>query len=68
MADILKIYGKPTCPHTLRALDAHPHALFVDVLENQSNMDEMLIYSEGRRRVPVIVQDGKATVGFNGGS
>lgn len=43
-------------------------ATFVDVLEKQENMDEMLVHSDGRRRIPVIVENGKATVGYNGGS
>jgi len=31
-------------------------------------MADMLKHSQGQRRVPVIVADGKATVGFDGGS
>ncbi len=67
MAEIL-IYGKPTCPHTRRALDAHPDAKFIDVLMNPSDMEEMLKLSEGRRRIPVVVKNGQVTVGYNGGS
>ena len=29
-------------------------------------MAELLKYSGGARRVPVVVEDGKATVGYNG--
>lgn len=29
-------------------------------------MEEMLKYSDGRRRVPVIVADGTVTVGYGG--
>ena len=29
-------------------------------------MEEMLKYSNGQRQVPVIVEDGKATVGYGG--
>jgi len=64
----LIIYGKPTCPHTKRALQAYPQALFVDVLSSPENMDRMLTLSAGQRRVPVIVRDGKAEVGYRGGS
>ncbi len=67
MAETL-IYGKPTCPHTRRALDAFPHARFIDVLMNPADLEEMLHLSEGRRRIPVIVEDGKPTVGYKGGS
>ncbi|EPR34451.1 hypothetical protein dsat_0099 [Alkalidesulfovibrio alkalitolerans DSM 16529] len=31
-------------------------------------MEEMLAHSGGQRRVPVIVEGGKVTVGFAGGS
>lgn len=31
-------------------------------------MEEMLAHSGGQRRVPVIVEHGKVTVGFAGGS
>jgi len=67
MAEIL-IYGKPTCPHTKRALNAYPDAKFMDVLLTQENMDAMLKYSNGQRRVPIIVEEGKATIGYKGGS
>jgi len=29
-------------------------------------MNELLKYSGGARRVPVVVENGKATVGYNG--
>ncbi len=29
-------------------------------------MEEMLEHSDGRREVPVIVEDGKATIGYGG--
>jgi len=31
-------------------------------------MEKMLAASNGARKVPVIVQDGKVTIGFGGGS
>ena len=68
MSDAVIIYGKPNCPHTRRALDANPDARFIDVLMSPSDMDEMLKLSDGRRRVPVIVSNGEASVGYNGGS
>lgn len=67
MAEIL-IYGKPTCPHTKRALEANPKAKFLDVVLSQENMDAMLKHSGGQRRVPVIVEEGRVTVGYKGGS
>lgn len=62
------IYGKPTCPHTKRALEAHPQAEFVDVLLSDENMNKMLALSDGRRRIPVIVDGDTISLGFNGGS
>lgn len=67
MSEIV-IYGKQGCPHTRRALEAHPGARFVDVLLSPADLDEMLRLSGGVRRVPVIVRDGEATVGYNRGS
>jgi glutaredoxin 3 len=29
-------------------------------------LEEMLVHSGGQRRVPVIVSDGKVTIGFGG--
>ena len=62
------IYGKTTCPHTKRARDAHPEARFVDVLASQDNLNEMLKHSDGQLKIPVIVQDGQVTIGFNRGA
>ncbi|MEZ7195306.1 UXX-star selenoprotein family 1 [Pseudodesulfovibrio karagichevae] len=67
MSEIV-IYGKPTCPHTKRALAAHPEARFVDILASEANMEEMLRLSDGQRRIPVIVEDGRVCVGFRRGS
>jgi len=49
-------------------LEAYPHATFVDVLLNPAHLDEMLKFSDGQRKVPVIVQGGKGIVGYNRGS
>lgn len=37
-----------------------------DVVDEPSNLEEMLKYSQGARKVPVLVEDGKGTVGFGG--
>jgi len=39
-----------------------------DVLADPANLEEMLKFSGGARKVPVLVEDGKGTVGFRGGS
>jgi glutaredoxin len=38
------------------------------VLENPENLERMLKLSDGRRRVPVIVNGDHVAVGFNGRS
>jgi hypothetical protein len=36
------------------------------VLEDDAGLAQMLKYSNGRRKLPVIVEDDNVTVGFNG--
>jgi hypothetical protein len=38
------------------------------VLRDRSEMELMLKYSGGDRTVPVIVEEGRVTIGFGGGS
>jgi glutaredoxin len=42
--------------------------VYYDVKADSAKLDEMLKYTKGLRRVPVIVEDGKVTVGYEGGS
>jgi hypothetical protein len=35
-------------------------------VEEPEQLDVMLEYSKGARRVPVIVEDGEVTIGFQG--
>ena len=65
------IYGKDDCPYTQAARDdyAGRHIAFdyIDVKKNAVDMDRMLVVSNGRRSVPVIVEeDGTVTLGFGG--
>ena len=39
---------------------------YVNVKKNPADLARMLEYSAGRRAVPVIVEDGKVTIGFGG--
>ncbi len=41
-------------------------AEYVNVLDDPEKLKEMLKHSKGKRSVPVIVDDGKVTVGFGG--
>jgi glutaredoxin len=38
----------------------------VDVKVSKAGLEEMLKVAQGRRDVPVILEDGKVTVGFGG--
>jgi glutaredoxin len=38
------------------------------VKADSAKLDEMLKYSKGVRKVPVIVEDGKISIGYEGGS
>jgi glutaredoxin 3 len=63
------IFGKDTCPYTNAALDhyrAQGPVEYVNVKKNAADLERMLGYSSGARRVPVIVENGKVTIGFGG--
>jgi glutaredoxin 3 len=38
----------------------------LDVVSDSSKLDIMLKHSDGTRKVPVIVDEGKVTIGFGG--
>jgi glutaredoxin 3 len=42
-----------------------PHE-YLDVKSDKRLLDEMLKLSRGRREVPIIVENGKVTIGFGG--
>jgi glutaredoxin 3 len=61
------IYGKAGCPYTDKALSAFGEkAKYIDVGTDVSKLQEMLSYSNGVRKVPVIVDGGKVTIGYGG--
>ena len=41
-------------------------AVYYDVKADSARMEEMLQHSNGERKVPVIVNGGKVTVGYGG--
>ena len=67
---MLVIYGKDTCPYTNAARDHYTERgvpfEYVNVKKDPAQLARMLSYSEGKRAVPVIVDDGKVTIGFGG--
>jgi hypothetical protein len=38
----------------------------VNVQKDKAGMERMLGYSKGSREVPVVVEDGKVTIGYGG--
>ena len=66
MAEII-IYGKSTWPYTEKARSAYGDgATYVDVAQQPEKLEEMLEFSNGVRKVPVIVQGDKVEIGYGG--
>ena len=70
MSDKIVIYGKDTWPFTKAAREALAKSgrdvEYFDVRFDAEKMNAMLKYSEGVRKVPVVVDQGKVTIGFKG--
>ena len=66
------IFGKDSCPYTMAARDDYTARgipfEYVNVKKHPSRLAEMLKHSNGRRAVPVIVDEGTVTIGFDGGT
>jgi glutaredoxin len=64
------IFGKDACPYTQNARDDFAARnipfKYVNVKKNPADLDRMLVYSKGRRQVPVIVEGENVTIGFGG--
>jgi len=64
------IYGKDGCPYTGAARNDYARrgytVEYFDVKKDSARLAELLKYSGGQRKVPVIVEDGRVTVGFGG--
>ena len=72
MTDKILIYGKDTWPYTNDAREAYKKkgldVQYFDVGSDADQLKTMLKYSEGVRKVPVIVDQDNVTIGFNGGT
>ena len=72
MSEKVLIYGKDTWPYTNSAREAYEKkgsdVDYFNVVSDSSKMDDMLKHSNGARKVPVIVDQGKVIIGFDGGS
>lgn len=64
------IFGKDGCPYTQDARDHYAAEnvpfQYVNVKKNAADLQTMLEYSKGARRVPVIVDGERVTIGFGG--
>jgi glutaredoxin 3 len=64
------IFGKDGCPYTEAAIEDHKRrgvqAQYINVKKAAVELERMLVYSQGKRRVPVIVDGEKVTIGFGG--
>ena len=70
MSEKILIFGKNTWPFTNAAREAYAQegksVIYVDVLADTAGLDNMLEYSGGTRKVPVIVDQGNVIIGFKG--
>ena len=64
------IFGHDLCPYTSRAREDFARRKipfeYINVLQDDDKLQQMLKHSNGRRQIPVIVEAGKVTVGFGG--
>ena len=61
------IFGKAGWPFTEKARSAYgDNVEYYDVKADSSKFEEMLRYSDGVRKVPVIVEWDKVTIGYGG--
>ena len=71
MTKKIYIYGKNSWPFTDAAREAFAKkndVEYINVLSDTDKLNTMLKYSDGMRKVPVIVEGEKVTIGFNGRS
>ena len=70
VAATVLIFGQDLCPYTSAARTEYSRRKipfqYINVLEDEAGLQRMLGYSKGRRHIPVIVEEGKVTIGFGG--
>jgi glutaredoxin len=70
MPEKVLIFGKNAWPFTAAAREAYQNdgkdVEYYDVSSDSEKLDDMLKLSDGMRRVPIIVENGKVIIGFNG--
>ena len=64
------IFGKNSWPHTSAAREAYAKKKkaveYVSVIDDPQALEKMLVLSKGQRKVPVIVEGQRVSVGFQG--
>jgi glutaredoxin 3 len=61
------IYGTESCPLVKKAREDYgDKAISYNVKTDPERLQEMLVYSKGEQRVPVIVEGKKVTIGYGG--
>lgn len=64
------IYGKDGCPYTAAARSDYAKrgylVQYFNAKADAERLQELLVYSKGQRKVPIIVEDGQVRVGFGG--
>lgn len=69
-AESVEIFGKDSCPYTQAARDDYAkrgvRVQYFNVKKDATALTRMLDLTQGQRRVPVIVERGKVTIGFGG--
>jgi glutaredoxin len=70
MADEVLIYGKDSCPYTAAAIEDYQERQipyrYINVKKDRAQLEAMIALTGGRRQVPVIVEEGRVTIGFGG--
>ena len=67
---MVTIFGKDSCPYTQAAREDYARRgvafEYINVKKQPAQLDRMLVFSKGRRAVPVIVDGDEVTIGFGG--
>ena len=70
MADVI-MYTKPGCPYCAAAREHYQKKNIpfdeINVIDNPAAQKKLLALSKGERIVPVIIDGGKVTIGWDGG-
>ena len=70
MAEKVLIFGKDTWPYTTKAREAfakeNRELAYFNIVSDIDELNTMLKYSGGIRKVPIIVDGSNVTVGYKG--